>query len=248
MRKARIVALILTLAVPIPFLIGTVIAYRRGAVEVDQGNSPYLERVLDTRLEAWVRAQKKDFVSPTHPQYNEIVAAHNRLVRIETGLLKKYILCLRGELPKKNVQGCGWQPPSGERDQLPPELRSLLIQSGQPEVQSIVMQSEQQAKKDWLAQVLRDRLQLLFTSVAPVFGIGLLTVWVLRPGHAQKRLRVVAQVALVVWTVFMALRLAFGDWPPLLFRAELTRAIALWVGGAAPLLAILYWTREWPHH
>jgi len=59
MRKARIVALILTLAVPIPFLIGTVIAYRRGAVEVDQGNSSYLERVLDTRLEAWVRAQKR---------------------------------------------------------------------------------------------------------------------------------------------------------------------------------------------
>lgn len=227
MRKARLVVLILTLIVPIVFLVGTVIMYRRGAAEVDQGTSPYLKRILHTRLEAWVRAQEKDVASPTDPQDTELIALMNELVEVKTERLKIDIFCSRSGAPKEHVDWCHSRVSSGDVHQ----------------VQSIVMQSEQQAKKEWLRTFLRDRIPLFFTFGTPIVGIGLLTVWVLRPDHARKRLHVAAIVTLVAWTVFIFLRLALRDFHPLLFLPELVRAIALWVAGAAVLFATLYWTR-----
>jgi hypothetical protein len=87
----------------------------------------------------------------------------------------------------------------------------------------------------------------LVMPLAPLVSLGLLSVWVLSPGHARKRLRLVAQVALAGWTVFVALSLALGDWSPRTLGAELTRAMALWVAGAVPCLLILYRTRSAQH-
>jgi hypothetical protein len=96
-----------------------------------------------------------------------------------------------------------------------------------------------------------NRLDHLWDEVAPgivmlggpLIGLGLLALWVMRPGHVRIRLQGLMQVAMMGWTVFIAIRFATGDWSPALLWAEIARAIALWVAGMVPLLMVFFWTR-----
>jgi hypothetical protein len=115
-----------------------------------------------------------------------------------------------------------------------------------------LMAAFSQAIQDKMKEELKnERFRLaksdLVMPLAPLVSLGLLSGWVLSPGQARKRLRLVAQVALAGWIVFLALRLALGDWSPRTLGAELTRAITLWVAGAVPCLLILARPRSAQH-
>lgn len=235
MRAARILALALILAWPSTFVVGFLHGYIREDLAIERGASPLfattLRRELIAEVGRWLNSRPQDLSDSLRRDLDDLRRGIKRRVP-DPKDKENALVIIRTEF---DAWVDAWKEKiERERNLVPPEL------------QDIVIRSKQRAREGLAARVFRSQWDL-FVPLLP-FGAfltcaGVVVLYVLRSGQVRQRLRLVVQVAMVGWTVFVALRLALGEWRPHLWAAEITRAIALWVAGFVPCLGILYWIR-----
>jgi|CXWL01.1.fsa_nt_gi hypothetical protein len=237
MKQARIAVLAVTLAVPI--LVWTLVfvfTFLPQVSEIESGTSAEYTRILDKRLRVWlVTVDQKRLEDLAHdiPSKVDPYKSDEFYKRCASELLPARRSIFDERFSDEAVPLCAWKYRiEQKRDKLPPEI------------QTIVAESKQEAKGLLVSKFLNDGFNAtLIVGATFLMAVGLTAVWIMSPGQARQRIRMIAQVAIAGWTMFVAYDLATGTWDRNYIGAALTRAIALWVVGMVPCLLALYWTR-----
>jgi len=237
MKQARIAVLAVTLAVPtLAWALVYVFMFLPQVSEIESGTSAEYTRILDKRLKAWlVAVEQKELADFAHdiPSKVDPYKSDESYKRCASELLPARRSIFDERFSDGEVDLCAWKYRiEQERDKLPLEI------------QTIVTESKQEAKGLLVSKFWNDGFNATLIVGAPfLMAVGLTAVWIMSPGQARQRIRMIAQVAIASWTMFVAYELATGAWDRNYIGAALTRAIALWVVGMAPCLLALYWTR-----